>query len=263
MIILGSGNMATNLAHAFHREGVSISCIYSHSAENARMLAEQIGCPWTDSLEDVNRYVAGEQLQPDGVGKNVLIYALKDSVLHDVLLQINAPHALHLHTAGSMGIEVFEGTDKPHAGVLYPFQTLSKNRILDFHKIPVFIETVSTSDHEVTNGLARAISNEVFYADSATRRKLHLAGVFANNFTNCMYAIGGEILQSAGLPEHVLLSLIDETAAKVHSLPARMAQTGPAKRYDENVMQAHLEMLEDPNLKEIYKAVSKNIHAHN
>lgn len=261
MIILGSGNMATNLAHAFHKEGVSISCIYSHTAQNARSLAEQIGCAWTDSLKEVNRYVTLE-LQETGVGKNVLIYALRDAVLRDVLMQIDAPDSLHLHTAGSMGIEVFKGTGKPHSGVLYPFQTLSKDRVLDFRKLPVFIEAVSASDRDVINGLTRVISDEVYDADSATRRKLHLAGVFANNFANCMYAIGGEILQSAGLPEHVLLSLIDETAAKVHSIPARQAQTGPAKRFDENVMQAHLDLLDDPNLKEIYKAISVNIHAH-
>jgi len=196
------------------------------------------------------------------IANQVVLYSLKDSVLREVLEQIDAPEALHLHTAGSMGVEVFEGTNKPHAGVLYPFQTLSKDRVLDFAEIPVFVEVVDSEDLPQIQQLAGQISRKVYEADSETRRRLHVAGVFANNFTNCMYAIAAEILAPTGLPDDVLLSLIDETAAKVHSIPARQAQTGPAKRYDENVMQAHLALLNSPNEQEIYRAISKNIREH-
>ena len=182
--------------------------------------------------------------------------------MQDVLAQIDAPEALHLHTAGSMGIEVFANQNKPHAGVLYPFQTLSKDRVLDFAELPIFVETVNDEDMPDVRQLAEQISGKVYFADSQTRRRLHVAGVFANNFTNCMYAIASEVLQPTGLPEDVLLSLIDETAAKVHTMSARQAQTGPAKRFDEEVMAAHLALLIDSNEQEIYRAVSKNIHEH-
>jgi len=77
-----------------------------------------------------------------------------------------------------------------------------------------------------------------------------------------MYAVAAEVLKPTGLPEDVLLSLIDETAAKVHTMPARQAQTGPAKRFDENVMRAHLALLDNENEREIYRIVSENIHEH-
>ncbi len=257
MIILGSGNMATNLAHAFTKAGVRIDCIYSRTLEHARELAEQVGVEqYTDSLE-----VVRSSLQK--VTENqVVLYCLKDSVLGEVLEQIDAPEALHLHTAGSMGVEVFEGKNKPHAGVLYPFQTLSRQRVLDFTELPLFVEALDPKDLPEIESLAKQISHKVYPADSETRRRLHVAGVFANNFTNCMYAIASEVLRPTGLPEDVLLSLIDETAAKVHSMPARQAQTGPAKRSDNNVMNKHLELLADPELQEIYKLVSKNISEH-
>jgi len=250
LVFLGAGNMATNLASAFHAKGIGITCIYSRTEASAKALADRVGASYTTTLNEVPQ------------DADVYFYALKDSVLRDVLMQIKAPAALHLHTAGSMGIEVFEGTGKPRCGVLYPFQTLSKDRILDFSSLPLFVETLQEEDFSVVEQLARTISSEVYPADSEVRRRLHLAGVFANNFANCMYAIGGEILAETGLPEHVLLSLIDETAAKVHSIPARQAQTGPAKRYDENVMQKHLELLPTEDLKEIYRLISKNIHEH-
>lgn len=256
MIILGAGNMATNLAHAFHKAGVPIRCIYSHTLANAKQLAEQVGVEfYTDSLEAVNSLLREYPCE-------TVLYSLKDSVLHAVLMQVDAPEALHLHTAGSIGLEVFENTNKPHAGVLYPFQTVSKDRVLDFTGLPIFIEATDSADLTTIRALAEQISKKVYPADSETRKRLHLAGVFANNFTNCMYAIASEILRPTGLPEDVLLSLIDETAAKVHNIPARQAQTGPAKRYDENVMNANLALLDDSNVQDIYRAVSANIHAH-
>ena len=257
MIILGAGNMATNLAHAFHKSGVEIRCIYSHTLAHAEQLAEQVGVEFfTDSLVEINALL---QNYPE----ETVLYCLKDSVLHDVLLQLNAPKALHLHTAGSLGLEVFADTNKPHAGVFYPFQTVSKDRVLDFSNLPIFIEATGADDLTTIHALAKRISTKVYPVDSETCKRLHLAGVFANNFANCMYAIAAEVLAPTGLPEDVLLSLIDETVAKVHTMPARQAQTGPAKRYDQNVMNAHLAMLNDPNVQEIYRAVSANIHAHN
>lgn len=255
MILLGSGNMGTNLAHAYHKAGVRIDGIYSYTLAHAEVLAAQVGVEQvTADLAEVNAWLRR-------LPNTTVLYCVKDSVLPDVLARIVAPDALHLHTAGSMGVEVF-GADKPHAGVLYPFQTLSKDRILPFDNLPVFVEAAQEADLPAIRALAERISGKVYPADSDTRRRLHVAGVFANNFTNCMYAIAGEVLQPTGLPEDVLLSLIDETAAKVHSIPPREAQTGPAKRYDENVMQAHLALLDDPDVQEIYRAVSKNIHVH-
>ena len=257
MIILGSGNMATNLAHAFRKAGVRIDCIYSHRLEHAGELAKKVGVElYTDSLAVV------QSLFEKHTPNQMVLYCLKDSVLREVLEQIDAPEALHLHTAGSMGVEVFEDTGKPHSGVLYPFQTLSKDRVLDFAEISVFVEAADVEDLPRIKQLAAQISRKVYEADSNTRRRLHVAGVFANNFTNCMYAIAAEVLEPTGLPEDVLLSLIDETAAKVHTIPAREAQTGPAKRYDENVMASHLQLLDSENEREIYRLVSKNIHEH-
>lgn len=245
---IGAGNMATNLANAFLRKGVSITCVYSKTETSARRLGDRLTVPWTTSLSEV----------PSDA--DVYIYAVKDAYLSEVLDAINAPNALHLHTAGSVGVEVFAGKNKPHSGVLYPFQTLSKERILDFSSLPIFIEASDPGDLKNIRDVAETISSEVYEADSEKRRKLHLAGVFANNFSNCMYAIAGELLAETGLPEKVLLSLIDETAAKVHQVSPREAQTGPAVRNDQNVMAAHKALLKDENLKQIYQLISDNIH---
>lgn len=245
MIFVGAGNMATNLALAFHAKGETVELVWSRTEQSARTLAEKVGARWTTSLADIP------------VSADVVIYAVKDVCLAQVLSQVNAPHALHLHTAGSVGLEVFSDR-QPHAGVFYPFQTLSKGRIVDFSSLPVFIEAKDKNDGQRIRDLALRITSEVYTTDSDTRRRLHLAGVFANNFTNCMYMLGMEQLERAGLPPKVLLSLIDETAAKMHFLSPLEAQTGPARRADTNVMERHKAML-PPEQKELYSLISSII----
>ena len=59
----------------------------------------------------------------------------------------------------------------------------------------------------------------------------------------------------------VMNALVDETAAKVHALPPRQAQTGPAVRFDENVLEAQMKLMEGELLQqELYRKLSESIH---
>ena len=96
---------------------------------------------------------------------------------------------------------------------------------------------------------------------SDSRSYLHLSAVFACNFVNRCYALSASLLERHGIPFDVMLPLIDETARKVHVMPPAEAQTGPAVRYDRNVIDRQTAMLEDnPIMKEIYETMSNSIH---
>ena len=72
-----------------------------------------------------------------------------------------------------------------------------------------------------------------------------------------------EFFEKEGIDARLLLPLIDETAVKVHDMSPLAAQTGPAVRYDENVIQKQLAQLEaDPTKREIYALMSQSIHQH-
>ena len=168
--------------------------------------------------------------------------------------------ALMVHTAGSIPMNVWEG-HVPHYGVFYPMQTFSKQREVDFKEIPFFIEASSAEDAAFLKAIASTLSNRVYDADSEQRKSLHLAAVFTCNFTNHMYALAAELLKKYNLPFDVMLPLIDETARKVHELEPKTAQTGPAIRYDENVIGNHLRMLaDDPAMQRLYELLSRSIH---
>lgn len=146
-------------------------------------------------------------------------------------------------------------------GVFYPLQTFSKSHLVDFHEIPVFVEGSSDEEVHFLKQIASALSRKVLEANSEQRRNLHLAAVFTCNFTNHMYALAEHLLQKHGLPFDAMLPLIDETARKVHELSPRLAQTGPAVRYDMGVIGKHLDMLADePEMQQLYRLLSDDIH---
>lgn len=249
VVIVGSGNVATHLSLAIASlEGIEICQVYSPTEAHAEILAERLNC---DFVTDPT------QIRKDA---DVYLFALKDQALETVIRAVPANNGLWLHTSGSMPMQVFAGYTERY-GVLYPLQTFSKSREISFQGIPLFIECHREEDKNCLEDLARRLSGKVCELSSEKRRSLHLAAVFACNFTNHIYALAEEILAKEGLSRDYLFPLIDETAAKVHELPAQEAQTGPAIRYDENIINKHLGMLaDDPDVQTLYRLLSQSIH---
>lgn len=250
VVLIGAGNLATHLGQALVANGVQVAQVFSRTRQSADTLAALLHCPAVTSLDEV---VTDAQ---------VYIFSVKDAVLAQLIAQLvpRVPQALCLHTAGSMPLGLFQGY-AAHYGVLYPMQTFSRNRPVDFRRIPVFIEGNDAETLATICQLAERVSDRVQRVDSEQRRRLHLAAVFACNFVNHCYALCDELLKEQGLTFDCMESLIDETAAKVHQLPPRLAQTGPAVRYDRNVMDTQLQLLEGhPQWQEIYHLMSESIH---
>jgi predicted short-subunit dehydrogenase-like oxidoreductase (DUF2520 family) len=108
--------------------------------------------------------------------------------------------------------------------------------------------------------LAKSISNKVSKIGSEERKALHVAAVFASNFTNHMLTLSKKILEQNSLSFDLLKPLILETLNKSLSVGPENAQTGPASRGDLEIMDKHLDFIkEDPALAEIYKILSQHI----
>lgn len=250
VVFIGAGNLAVNLATALFDSGFKIVQLYSRTESSARFLADKVNAGWVTDLQKVTSEAS------------IYIVSLKDTAFTELLPQIVAKKdgALFVHTAGSIPINIWEGQTSRY-GVLYPMQTFSKQRRVDFKEVPFFIEARRKEDVDLLKDMASVLSDKVYEADSMQRKSLHLAAVFACNFTNHMYVLAADLLKKYDLPFEVMLPLIDETARKVHELSPLEAQTGPAVRYDENVIRKHLEMLADePAMKEIYQLLSESIH---
>lgn len=251
--ILGSGNVATLLSKALIKAGHTIDAVYSRNMKHAQALAQTIGCPHTTNRTD---------LLPKS---DIYLFALKDDALTSVIQQLlQNKHTIGgtwIHTAGSMPLSVFP--KNVQSGVIYPMMTLSKDKEVDFKAIPLFVEGSTPQSLKMVKDLAYELSDMVCLLDSAQRKKLHLAAVFANNFTNHCCTLAYHLLEKNGIAPTVLLPIIDETAQKLHQLSPTEAQTGPAKRWDERVMNEHLdELADEAELQEIYQLMSQSIHRH-
>ena len=231
IVLIGRGRLATNLEHALSQADHEVVSINSRTLESLPLEAD------------------------------VFVVAVKDAALTDVLRAATKGREdqLFVHTAGSMPMDLFKGLTA-HYGVFYPMQTFSKERLVDFNEISVFLETNDAASMERLKMLAATLTPHVYELDSEGRKHLHLAAVFACNFVNHCYALSAEVLAAKGLPFSVMLPLVDETAQKVHELAPKDAQTGPAVRGDQNVLQMQAAMLaENSAVQQIYEALSNDI----
>lgn len=247
-VFIGAGNLATRLSIELARKGFEIEQVYSRTQLSAKTLADKLNTKYTTSVNEIS------------ADAGICFVALKDSAFDEVLPKINFQNRLVVHCAGSMPLSSIEKYSE-NTGVLYPLQTFSKDREVDFLEIPVFVEANTSENEKILLEIAGTVSNRVSVLNSEGRMSLHIAAVFACNFANHFYTIAAEILKSKDLSFEVLHHLILETALKAGEVAPADAQTGPAVRFDENVISKHFEFLNDlPEYRNLYEILSESIY---
>jgi predicted short-subunit dehydrogenase-like oxidoreductase (DUF2520 family) len=224
-VIIGQGNVASHLTTAFNAT-INIEVVQVNSRH----------------LENI----------PDS---DVTIISVSDDAIFSVSNQLKNRSGLIVHTSGTATIDVISQKRK---GVFYPLQSFTKNRSVDFSKIPFCLETIIKEDYKLLELLVEILNAKPYKVDTSQRKKLHLAAVFVNNFTNHMYQIGQEICEKHNVPFEILHPLIEETAKKITEISPKEAQTGPAKRNDAQTIQSHLENLNLQQQK-MYQLITQSI----
>jgi predicted short-subunit dehydrogenase-like oxidoreductase (DUF2520 family) len=247
IVLIGSGNFATHLGLALYDAGYKITQVYSQKKKSASVLAQKLNATAITDLRKLDQTAT------------VYIIAIKDDAISSVASELKLKDKIVVHTSGSVSIDVLKNVSKNY-GVLYPLQTFSKGKAINFRKVPLCVEANNKSTAISLEYFAKSISSKVQKVNSEQRQVIHLAAVFACNFSNHMYAIADDILKKNKLSFDILKPLIEETADKIkNNTPAKM-QTGPAIRGDKKTMEGHLKLLGyDKKLKEIYKLVSESI----
>lgn len=250
IVLIGSGNLATQLGMALAMNGFNIRQVYSKTLNNASALADKLNAYHTDQLNEI-------QTKCD-----LYIIAVSDSALESVITDLPNLQGIVVHTAGSMASNILNRFDQ--YGTLYPFQTFSKDKEVDFNEIPCLLEGSDATIEAELIVAAKRISKQAIACNSEQRKKIHLAAVFACNFSNHLYKIAFDMLESNNINPDVIKPLISETAQKIHSLSPSESQTGPAIRRDDNIINMHKEILEgldgSNELKSIYSMLTDRIY---
>lgn len=244
--IIGSGNVAHNLAHSFKKLGLEIVEIYSRNLENAKSLAKEINCDFTNDLSQLN------------TTSDLYIIAVKDDAISIIASKLNLKNKLIVHTSGSVKINVLKEISDSY-GSFYPLQTFTKEKIIDLNQVPICVEGNNSENQKIIELFAKSISKKVHVLNSNQRGKLHLAAVFTSNFSNFMQVIAQDICEKENIDSELLKPLFIEVYEKNLTQKAEKNQTGPAKRKDYSTMEKHLELLEDEEIKKFYGLVSEMI----
>jgi predicted short-subunit dehydrogenase-like oxidoreductase (DUF2520 family) len=247
---IGSGNLAWHLAPALDNTDFAVREVYSRDPGHAAALVEKLYEANVKSVLDFS----------DSPSR-IFIIAITDDVIQDIAQEVILPDdAILVHTSGSQPLSILGYAATLNTGVFYPLQTFSKGKKVDFNEVPIFIESDTAETEKVLMAMAKAVSKKVFRISSDDRKALHIAAVFASNFTNHMLTIAQQLLADHKLSFHLLKPLISETINKSLSLGPVQAQTGPARRGDLEILDKHMEFLvNDEPLAEIYKVVSQHI----
>jgi len=249
IVIIGAGNVATCLATSLHAAGHCIEMVYSRTASNAEKLGKLLNSRYTDNEDEIR------------AAQGIQIAAIPDEALIQFSEKRLFGKGLLLHTAGSIPMNILSGCSSEY-GVLYPLQTFTAGRDLREHGVPFCIEACNAGSLARIRDLASSVSDTVYELDSESRMMLHLAAVFACNFTNHMYVLAGKIAERAGVPFEILHPLVMETAKKASERSPVMSQTGPAARNDMIIIKKHMDLLSfSPELMELYRLISDSIIA--
>ncbi|RFN58393.1 Rossmann-like and DUF2520 domain-containing protein [Marixanthomonas ophiurae] len=243
VVILGFGNIGSNLCNALHEES-QVSVVQVFNRNLIKLPNNLKSIPFTSNISEIKK-------------ADIYIIAIPDDAIADFSATLPFNDKLVVHTSGSVPMQALDGKNKQ--GVFYPLQTFTKNNLVDFSEIPVCIEAEEETDLKLLRTLGEHISKHVTVVSSEERKTLHLAAVFVNNFVNYMYHISEDILKENNLDFELLKPLIAETANKIKRLSPKQAQTGPAKRNDVKTIENHLHLLKDSPYKKVYQQLTKAI----
>jgi predicted short-subunit dehydrogenase-like oxidoreductase (DUF2520 family) len=251
--LIGSGNVAWHLGKALQAAGHEIVAVYSPTKTHRIELADQLSPAIPVASPDLSQ-----------TGARLVLIAVPDAALADVASSLKVSQGtIVAHTSGSQPMTVLQGIAGARLGVFYPLQTFSKSKPVNFKAIPVLLEAQEEETLQVLQKVAASITKQVHLVDSQKRKQLHLAAVFACNFTNHLLGISRQLLEQAQLPAALLQPLIQETIAKAMLEHPFAVQTGPAVRYDQNVIEAHLHMLQErPLYQQLYQLLTQSIQEH-
>ncbi len=245
--IIGSGNVATHLAKGLKSRGHTIVYIASRNLEHANELAQRVEAKPTTDISNLST-------------ADVTIISVSDNSIKDVANELSCANFKQtvLHTSGATPLSVL--SDFESHGVLYPCMTFSKEDTIDLSKCPFLTEASTQKAKEIISEIIKSLGARQTECDSEKRSHLHVAAVFASNFTNHMLTLAKQIMDKEMLPFDILEPLVTQTISKGFRGQPHEAQTGPARRRDTSTIERHCEYLRDnERLLKVYQTLTKSI----
>jgi predicted short-subunit dehydrogenase-like oxidoreductase (DUF2520 family) len=253
IVILGTGNLATHLISALSKiQSIEVIQLFNHQPSlKAKKLAKNFCLPIVFDINKIETHA------------DLYIIAVKDQFilnLSEKLSKLNLK-GLVTHTSGSQSIEILKNSF-PKIGVIYPLQSFYPNASINWKETPILIEANYKSELKNLKRIFSILSDTVVEVDSENRQQLHLAAVFACNFTNALYVSAFQLIENNFKKNDVklLFPIMKQSFEKLENTHPLKAQSGPAVRNDLNVIKTHQNMLKsNKELLSIYNQLTQLI----
>lgn len=243
---IGAGNIAFHLAQSLDELGFSVLSVISKSGHSAEILAKKVGARSSKEIRDIDPQT------------DVIFICIPDDEIAEVSNRINQSGRVVIHTSGSVGMNSL--SQHVNSGVLYPLQSFSTHTDVNFWNIPVLLESSNTTVERCLEQISEKLSSNVRYVNSKQRKAIHVAAVFANNFTNHLLTMAKDICERHEVDFELLHPLISNTIDKALNISPEDSQTGPAVRNDLATIEKHRVLLNsDPKTLEIYNLITSSI----
>ena len=241
--LIGSGNLATVLGKKILHSGHIIYQVYNRNKSHASLLAAELSAEATDEIED---------------SAEMYIVAVPDDVLQNIGTWMKPLNGFIVHTAGSVAMDVLKDVSS-HYGVLWPLQSI-RRETTEAPVLPVLIDANNQWNKMKLKGFAQSFADSVSEANDEERRKLHLAAVITNNFSNYIFSLTEKYCEREGVDFKLMLPLLAETVSRMKDNSPSLLQTGPAIRNDVSTIEKHEELLKnDPELLAVYDFFTERI----
>ena len=245
--IIGAGNVGINMFETLRKKKeIKMVSLFNRSIE--KIISHRNKIFITDNINEIKK-------------SDIYIISTNDDSIEKVSKKLKGRDGLIVHTSGSTEMNVL--SIHKNFGVLYPLQTLTKDKLCNFKKIPICIEGNNDISKKKLEKLVKIIGSKYYHIDSKQRLSLHVSAVFACNFTNYLFSIAYDICTENKMPFEILFPLIRETIEKIEKNNPSKIQTGPAIRKDMNTIKKHLNFIKSKNSKKIYSILTEGIIANN
>jgi predicted short-subunit dehydrogenase-like oxidoreductase (DUF2520 family) len=235
--IVGMGRVGRYLASQFKKAKLEVHC-FSQKEESGFI-----------SLNAYSHYINT---------LDVVLLCVPDTAVFEVSSRLEASTNLIAHVSGTTSIQALD-LKHNQRGIFYPLMSLTQGSAVNVETIPFCLEANTENALAILRKLANTLGVRTHVINSEQRKKLHLAAVLSQNFSNLLFQKAYEVMTEAQLPFDLLKPLLLQAVERLGNDAPLKFQTGPAIRKDQNTIDSHLASLKDSNTQEIYKLITRSI----
>lgn len=250
VVIIGSGNLANHIGKYLLKKNVSISQVVSRNKLSSVSLAKKLNSIADQSIDQIVKKADAYFLCVNDDSIKIISTQLTRLLSNDKVI---------IHCSGSKTLDELDQYFL-HRAVIWPLQSFANKSKIEWSQIPFFTESTH-SIHDTIQEFCKEMNWNSIPVNSEKKRLIHIAAVFANNFSNFNLIVAQEILAKCNLPLEVLKPIVESGLDNVFVNGPVKGQTGPARRGDSKVIQSQIKELSNhfPHLKEVYKEYSQLI----